>query len=94
MQSADVADPNSVIGRGTIVVSLFEKPVINRADGDYRAIKGLSRRIGKALAYARSPGMPSPLFLRRISPVEVMRLEDDGESIITREVIFSTTAEL
>ena len=94
MQAPDNADPNSVIGSATIVVSVFEKPVINRADEEHETIKALSRKIGKALAWCQAEGMAAPLYLRRITPISLFRVEGDQDAIVTRDVEFSTTAEL
>lgn len=94
VQAADSEDPNSVIGRAVVVVSVFEKPVINRAGGDATTIKALSRRIGKALAWCQADGMASPLWLRRITPISLFRVEGDQDAIITRDVEFTTTTEL
>ena len=94
VQSADVADPNSVIGQVTITVSVFEKPVINRADEGATTIKALSRRIGKELAWCQAEGMAAPLWLQNITPVSVFRVEGDQDAIVTRDVVFATEAEL
>lgn len=94
VQAPDPNAPNSVIGSASVVVSIFEKPVINRADENATTIKALSREIGKALAWCRAPGMAAPLFLRRITPISLFRVEGDQDAIITRDVEFSTTAEL
>lgn len=94
VQSPDNADPNSVIGSATIVVSVFEKPVINRADEEHKTIKALSRKVGKALAWCQAEGMAAPLYLRRITPISLFRVEDDQDAIVTRDVEFTTTTEL
>ena len=94
VQAPDPSSPNSVIGSATITVSVFEKPVINRADEDAATIKALSRQIGKALAWCQADGMAAPLFLRRITPISLFRVEGDQDAIITRDVEFTTTAEL
>lgn len=94
VQTPDNADPNSVIGSASIVVSVFEKPVINRADEEHETIKALSRKIGKELAWCQAEGMAAPLFLRRIGPISMFRVEGDEDAIVTRDVEFSTKAEL
>lgn len=94
VQAPDNADPNSVIGSATIVVSVFEKPVINRADEEHQTIKALSRKIGKELAWCQAEGMAAPLYLRRITPVSLFRLKGDEDAIVTRDVEMYTTAEL
>lgn len=94
VQAPDNADPNSVIGQATVVISIFEKPVINRADKEHETIKALSRKIGKELAWCQAEGMASPLYLRRIGPVSLFRLEGDEDAIVTRDVEMYTTAEL
>lgn len=94
VQTPDPKSPNSVIGQATITVSVFEKPVINRADEEHETIKALSRKIGKALAWCQADGMASPLYLRRITPVSLFRLEGDEDAIVTRDVEMYTTAEL
>lgn len=94
VQSPDNADPNSVIGQANVVISIFEKPVINRADEDHETIKALSRKIGKELAWCQADGMAAPLYLRRIGPVSLFRLEGDEDAIVTRDVEMYTTAEL
>lgn len=94
VQAPNNDDPNSVIGSATVVVSVFEKPVINRADEEHETIKALSRKIGKALAWCQAEGMAAPLFLRRITPISLFRVEGDQDAIVTRDVEFTTTAEL
>lgn len=94
VQAPDNADPNSVIGQATVAISIFEKPVINRADEEHETIKALSRKIGKELAWCQAEGMAAPLYLRRIGPVSLFRLEGDEDAIVTRDVEMYTTAEL
>ena len=94
VQAPDNDDPNSVIGSATVVVSVFEKPVINRADEEHETIKALSRKIGKSLAWCQAEGRAAPLFLRRITPISLFRVEGDQDAIVTRDVEFTTTAEL
>ena len=94
VQAPDNDDPNSVIGSATVVVSVFEKPVIKRADEEHETIKALSRKIGKSLAWCQAEGMAAPLFLRRITPISLFRVEGDQDAIVTRDVEFTTTAEL
>lgn len=94
VQAPNNDDPNSVIGSVTVVVSVFEKPVINRADEEHETIKALSRKIGKSLAWCQAEGMAAPLFLRRITPISLFRVEGDQDAIVTRDVEFTTTAEL
>lgn len=94
VQAPDNADPNSVIGQATVVISIFEKPVINRADGEHETIKALSRKISKELAWCQADDMAAPLYLRRITPVSLFRLDGDEDAIITRDVEMYTTAEL
>lgn len=94
VQAPDPSRPNSVIGEATIVLSIFEKPVINRADEEHVAIKALSRRIGRELAWCQAEGMAAPLYLRRIGPVSLFRLDGVDDAIVTRDVEMYTTAEL
>lgn len=94
VQTPDAGNPTLVIGKVTIVVSVFEKPVINRADKDAMTLKALSRKIADALAWAKAEGMAAPLYLRRITPISLFRVEGDQDAIVTRDVEFSTTAEL
>ena len=94
VQAPNNDDPNSVIGSATVVVSVFEKPIINRADEEHETIKALSRKIGKSLAWCQAEGMAAPLFLRRITPISLFRVEGDQDAIVTRDVEFTTTAEL
>ena len=94
VQAPDPNSPNSVIGSATVVVSVFEKPVVNRADEGAKTTKQLSREISKALAWCQAGGMAAPLFLRRITPISLFRVEGDQDAIITRDVEFTTTAEL
>jgi hypothetical protein len=94
VQAPDDADPNSVIGQANVVISVFEKPVINRADEEHETIKALSRKIGKELAWCQAEGMAAPLYLRRIGPVSLFRLEGVEDAIVTRDVEMYTKAEL
>jgi len=94
VQAPDPQSPNSVIGQATVVISIFEKPVINRADEEHETIKALSRKIGKELAWCQAEGMAAPLYLRRIGPVSLFRLEGEEDAIVTRDVEMYTTAEL
>ena len=94
VQEPNPRSPSCVIGEAQITVSVFEKPVINRADATAPRVKGLARAIGRALAWCRAPGMAAPLWLRRISPVEIFRVEGQDDAIVTRDVELYTTAEL
>jgi hypothetical protein len=94
VQAPDPQSPNSVIGQASVVISIFEKPVINRADEEHETIKALSRKIGKALAWCQADDMAAPLCLRRIGPVSLFRLDGDEDAIVTRDVEMYTTAEL
>ena len=94
VQAPDPQNPNSVIGQANVVISVFEKPVINRADEEHETIKALSRKIGKELAWCQAEGMAAPLYLRRIGPVSLFRLDGDEDAIVTRDVEMYTTAEL
>lgn len=94
VQAPDPQNPNSVIGQATVVISIFEKPVINRADEEHETIKALSRKIGKELAWCQAEGMAAPLYLRRITPMSLFRLDGDEDAIVTRDVEMYTTAEL
>ena len=94
VQEPDDADPNCVIGNWKIVVSIFEKPVINRADKDAITLKALSHKIGKVIAWSQAKGMATPLWLVNMTPVSLFRVEGDEDAIITRDVEFTTTAEL
>lgn len=94
VQEPNPQSPSCVIGEAQITVSVFEKPVINRQDEESPRIKWLSRAIGRALAWSRAPGMAAPLWLRRITPVEIFRVEGQDDAIVTRHVELYTTAEL
>ena len=94
VQEPDQENPSCVIGEVKIAVSVFEKPVINRADEEAPRIKTLSRAIGRALAWCQAPGMAAPLWVRRITPVSVFRVEGQDDAIVTRDVEMYTTAEL
>jgi len=94
VQAPDEGAANSVIGAATVVVSVFEKPVINRIGGETATLKALSRRIGSSLAWCQADGMASPLLLRNITPISLFRVDGDSDAIITRDVEFTTTAEL
>lgn len=66
-QSAEV-----VVGSVTIVVSLFERPVVNRTKADAKRLFPAAQEVAKALTYL--PAGVARLFLRQITRVQ----EHDG----------------
>lgn len=83
--------PDNDVTRGTVslVASIFEKPVENRANGNAPHLLDVAAEIGKALNGAAADGMEDVLHLRRISPVSEL---DRG--VISCDVEFSTTTTL
>lgn len=94
VQTPEAGNPTLVIGKVTIVVSVFEKPVINRSNPDAMTLKALSRKIADALAWSQAEGMAAPMWLQRITPISLFRVEGDQDAIITRDVEFQTKSTL
>ena len=77
-------------GTVTVVVEVFERPVVNRKlGGDVPTLLDAAQEIAKALnLYTPAPGQ-SPLVLKRISPVAEI-----AQGVISCDVEFETNATL
>lgn len=84
--------PEDLIGSTSIVVSIFEKPVVNRAKLDHKTLFDLARIVANTLHNAASAGMYSPLFLKSISPIT--ELAQSGSAVVSCDVEFETKAVL
>lgn len=73
----------------TVVVQIFENPVVNRTNDANPRLLNLAQEVAKALDGAASEGMDDVLHLKRISPVSELE-----RSVITCDVEFSTKASL
>lgn len=83
-----VQKANAIIGKGTLVISVFEKPVVNRAKrSSVRTCFSMACDIARALAHL--PNGTSALFFKQITPVKLL----DG-GVISCDVIFETTVSL
>ena len=78
-----------IVGKTTVVVSVFEKPVLNRRTAGSLAALDAAAIIAKALACWKAPGMNSPLFFQRIPP-----LYELSGGAIGCDVEFKTTVSL
>ena len=82
--------PNGVpFGDVTVVVQLFEKPVVNRRNDANPRLLNLAQEVAKALDGAASARMDDTMHLKRISPVTEL-----DRAVITCDVEFSTKASL
>lgn len=77
------------LGSVTIVVQIYERPVINRANVASPHLLTLAQEIAKALDGVASEDMDDTLHLKKISPVSEI-----GEDVITCDVEFETKATL
>ena len=77
-------------GTVTVVVEVFERPVVNRKlGGDVPTLLDAAQEIAKALnLYTPAPGQ-SPLVLKRISPVQEV-----ASGVVACDVEFETNATL
>lgn len=83
------APGESPFGGVTVVVQVFEKPIINRTNEANPHLLTLAQEIAKALDGAASEGMDDALHLKKISPISEI-----GEDVITCDVEFETKATL
>lgn len=76
-------------GDVTVVVQIFEKPVVNRKNDANPRLLNLAQEVAKALDGAATERMDDVMHLKRISPVSEL---DRG--VITCDVEFFTKASL
>ena len=91
---------DGLYGRTRLIVSVFEKPVVNRAgelDGESAMSPGfdssptilnIAQAVANALDSTKCEGMNGALFLDEITPV-VELIEKDFEGCITCDVVFT-----
>jgi len=84
---------NGLVGSTTIVISIFEKPVVNRVSENAPLILDMAQTIANELHNCASEGMDAPLFLKRITPISELRMDKDT-SVVTCDVEFETTTSL
>lgn len=83
------APHSAPFGDVTVVVQLFEKPVVNRKNAANPRLLNLAQEVAKALDGAASERMDDRMHLRRISPVSEL-----DRAVIACDVEFSTKASL
>lgn len=86
-QSADV-----ILADVNIVVSVFEKPAVNRKAANAPTICNMAQEIANALTYMQAEGMNCPLFLKRIS--NISEVDGGNGGTVVCFVVFSTKAVL
>lgn len=86
--------PNGgLFGSVTVVVSVFEKPVVNRSTAGTPSVFEIAKTVAMELHGASADGMDAPLFLRKITPVSELGSGSDG-SVVTCDVEFETKTSL
>lgn len=83
--ASERADSGVTRGTASIVATIFEKPVENRASGSRPHLLAAAQEIASALNCAAAEGMEDTLHLKKISPVEDL---DNG--VICCDVEFTT----
>lgn len=86
----ETAPHETPFGSVTIVATIFEKPVVNRANPSAPRILQAAQEIAKALDGAASEDMDDVMHLRRISPVS----EVERSGVVMCTVEFETKATL
>ena len=76
-------------GTASIIATVFEKPVENRASGSRPHLLEAAQEIARELDSAAAEGMEDALHLKRISPVA-----DLGNGVISCDIEFSTVCAL
>jgi len=74
------------IGKTEVLVSVFEKPVVNRSKPDEPHLLEVASAVRDALTYFEPDGAASCLFYRRTSPISEMNSEIGD--VITCDVVF------
>ena len=85
----ELAPHGAPFGDVTVVVQIFERPVVNRKHDANPRLLNLAQEVAKALDGAASERMDDTMHLRRISPVSEL-----DRAVITCDVEFSTKASL
>lgn len=92
--------PGGLFGSTTIVVSLFEKPIVNRANATANranatepTLMNMAQAIARELHNAIAEGMSAPLYLKRITPISELAQGKDS-SVVTCDVEFETKTSL
>jgi len=89
----ETAPNGDLIGNVTIVVSIFEKPAVNRATLGAITCQDIAMSVARELHGASADGMDAPLFLRSITPVSKAVSSPDG-SVVTCDVEFTAKTSL
>lgn len=85
-------DSSTVIfGEATVVVSVFEQPVVNRRTEGAKTLLMTAREVASALHLFTVPGT-SPLVFRKITPVQALTGGDRG--VISCDVQFVIETDL
>lgn len=85
--------PGGLFGSTTIVVSIFEKPIVNRVSTAAPTLMNMAQAIARELHNAIAEGMSAPLYLKRITPISELAQGKDS-SIVTCDVEFETKTSL
>jgi len=87
------APDEDLIGDVSIVVSVYEKPSVNRKSIGSQTCMDIARVIAKELNGASEEGMDAPMFLRRITPISELGSSPDGTAV-TCDVEFETKSSI
>ena len=85
--------PGGLFGSTTVVVSVFERPVVNRSNQGAPTLLNMAQEIAKELHNAIAEGMDAPLHLKRITPISELA-QDKDSSVVTCDVEFETKTSL
>lgn len=84
----ETAPDGELFGTVTVAVSVFEKPVVNRAVGGRPTIMEMAKTVALELHNAIAEGMDAPLYLKRITGIS--ELTSGSEGVVTCDVEFET----
>lgn len=85
--------PGGLFGSTTIIVSIFEKPIVNRVSTAAPTLMNMAQAIARELHNAIAVGMSAPLYLKRITPISELAQGKDS-SVVTCDVEFETKTTL
>lgn len=85
----DTSSSKTVVGKTTVVVSVFEQPLINRKNDASLTLLAIAQIIGKEINLLAMPDFSTTLVLKRITPVQLL-----DESTISCDVEFTAKATL
>lgn len=75
--------PNGrIFGTSKIVVTVFERPVVNRRNAASPRLLDVAQEVARALQGASSEGMDAPLFLNGITQISELGSGSDGSVVM------------